>query len=273
MRGLAGGAHRHGRQGRADDGAVGVELHLSLDWGANAGEVGATVQARVGGAASLGWQTLGPRASTWSWTRWHSASSDSTGATLEHAPVRLPRVRLVAVAQRGTAAKERWCGRPRTSGARGERSTATTTDACSARSSTALRPLPACGRAAAGPPSDDAVLVTCVYLVSPRRRGSSSRCSSPRSARRATRARGRSRRSRTATPRGVDLRALPRPPHRLPARLPRRLRLPAGARPGARRAAPARARRAHPVAEGKREACSGWSRRPSRRRPCRSGRE
>lgn len=30
-----------------DDGAVGVELHLALDWGVNAADVGSAVQARV----------------------------------------------------------------------------------------------------------------------------------------------------------------------------------------------------------------------------------
>src|SRR5581483_10771933 len=41
----------------------------------------------------------------------------------------------------------------------------------------------------------------------------------------------------------VDVRALPRPPDDLPARLPRRPRLPAGPLRGARRARPPRARR------------------------------
>jgi uncharacterized alkaline shock family protein YloU len=45
---VGGGRHRHdGVKVVRDDGRVGVELHLSLDWGVNAGVVGAEVQAHV----------------------------------------------------------------------------------------------------------------------------------------------------------------------------------------------------------------------------------
>jgi uncharacterized alkaline shock family protein YloU len=49
VQGLVGSAlHRHeGVKVVRDDGRVGVELHLSLAWGANAATVGAEVQAQV----------------------------------------------------------------------------------------------------------------------------------------------------------------------------------------------------------------------------------
>ncbi len=49
VRGLVGSAlHRHeGVKVSREDGKVGVELHVALDWGAGAGAVGAEVQARV----------------------------------------------------------------------------------------------------------------------------------------------------------------------------------------------------------------------------------
>ena len=49
VHGLVGSAlHRHeGVKVVRDDERLGVELHLSLEWGANAGAVGAAVQTRV----------------------------------------------------------------------------------------------------------------------------------------------------------------------------------------------------------------------------------
>jgi uncharacterized alkaline shock family protein YloU len=49
VHGLVGSAlHRHeGVKVSREEGKVGVELHLSLDWGAAAGAVGAEVQAQV----------------------------------------------------------------------------------------------------------------------------------------------------------------------------------------------------------------------------------
>ena len=49
VHGLVGSAlHRHdGVRVTREDGRVGVELHLALDWGASAPAVGAAVQARV----------------------------------------------------------------------------------------------------------------------------------------------------------------------------------------------------------------------------------
>ena len=127
-----------------------------------------------------------------------------TGATLETAPVRLPRLRLVA--ERAATARPRsesGSSAPRRSGARGGRCTATTTGACSARCSTARRRSsrapPICPPARRRTTPSSSRAPTC----SPTRsRGSSSRSSSRRSARRATRARARSRHSPTAIARG-----------------------------------------------------------------------
>ena len=126
----------------------------------------------------------------------------------------------------------------------------------------------------AGPPSDDSVLVTCVYLVAnalPVGRA----VALPRGDRRSARqGREGARGVRLPLPRGrVGLRALPRPPHRLPARLPRRLRLPDRADGGPRRAGAARARRPR-AGRGRQGArrCCGWSRRRSPRRRCRNAR-
>ena len=50
VHGLVGTHVRHPHEGvkvSREDGKVGVELHLALDWGAGAGAVGAEVQARV----------------------------------------------------------------------------------------------------------------------------------------------------------------------------------------------------------------------------------
>ena len=49
VRGLVGGAlHRpRGVKVAEEDGAVGIELHLSLEWGASVPDVGAAVQRRV----------------------------------------------------------------------------------------------------------------------------------------------------------------------------------------------------------------------------------
>lgn len=49
VHGLVGSAlHRHeGVKVSREDGKVGVEVHVALDWGAGAGTVGAEVQARV----------------------------------------------------------------------------------------------------------------------------------------------------------------------------------------------------------------------------------
>ena len=100
----------------------------------------------------------------------------------------------------------------------------------------------------AGPPSEDAVLVTCSYLLSDTQPwveqslflaaiGEARAC-----------ARG----VRLPLPRVHALaRALPRPPHRLPARLPRGLRLPDRAGVGEDRARAARPRRARPRRGGR----------------------
>ena len=91
-----------------------------------------------------------------------------TGATLERTPTVCHDVHVVAVAHRRPRARTSTAGsrRPRPSSAPGGRSTTTTTAARSARCSTGRRQLfPRAAELPAGPPSDDAVLVTCAYLV------------------------------------------------------------------------------------------------------------
>ena len=91
-----------------------------------------------------------------------------TKLTLETAPSRLPRLRLVAVAReppRGRQGRAGWSA-SRSSSARSGPSTTTATAACSARCSTGRRRSSRAPRSCpAGPPSDDAMLVTCAYLV------------------------------------------------------------------------------------------------------------
>ena len=95
----------------------------------------------------------------------------------------------------------------------------------------------------AGPPSDDAVLVTCAYLTREGLDWVLSPSSSPPSGRRATRVPARSRRSRTAI-RSASLRERASScTERCSPRLPRGVRVQHAARPGARGAMPARARR------------------------------
>ena len=80
---------------------------------------------------------------------------------------------------------------------------------------------------------------------------------------------------RVPLPRGRDrVRAVPRPPDGLPVRLPRRLRVPHGARARARRARPPRARRARPGARGDAPAGVPGAEGGAPRRPrCPSGRD
>ena len=69
------GAHRHeGVKVSRDDGRVGVELHLALAWGANAGAVGAEVQAHVADCLAA-WPTSVPQTVDVIVDEWHSASS------------------------------------------------------------------------------------------------------------------------------------------------------------------------------------------------------
>ena len=134
---------------------------------------------------------------------------------------------------------------PRRSGARGGRSTATTTAACSARCSTgrriSSRAPPTCPP---GPPSDDAVLVTCAYLLTdtqPWVEQSLFLAAIGEARDKGARAlEAFAYRYREGAAAG---RAVPRPPNGLPARLPRRLRLPDAPDVGAHRARPARPRR------------------------------
>ena len=121
----------------------------------------------------------------------------------------------------------------------------------------------------AGPPSDDAVLVTCTYLIGDGAEWVEK--SLLLAAIGESRDQGASALEAFAYryPPGRDGGgALPRPPHGVPARLPRGVRLRDAPRPGARRALPARARRVS--CRSRRvdaRRCCASCRRRSRRRP------
>ena len=67
--------HRHeGVRVSLDDGRVGVELHLALAWGANAGAVGAEVQAHVA-ECLVRMADVHPESVDVVVDEWHSASS------------------------------------------------------------------------------------------------------------------------------------------------------------------------------------------------------
>jgi uncharacterized alkaline shock family protein YloU len=67
--------HRHeGVRVSLDDGRVGVELHLALAWGANAGAVGAEVQAHVA-ECLVRMADVHPESVDVIVDEWHSASS------------------------------------------------------------------------------------------------------------------------------------------------------------------------------------------------------
>jgi uncharacterized alkaline shock family protein YloU len=76
VHGLVGSAlHRHeGVKVTRDDNGVGIELHLSLDWGASAGAVGADVQAHVADCL-VRMTDLDPASVDVVVDEWHSASS------------------------------------------------------------------------------------------------------------------------------------------------------------------------------------------------------
>jgi uncharacterized alkaline shock family protein YloU len=76
VHGLVGGArHRHdGVKVSRDEGRVGIELHLSLDWGANAGTVGAAVQSHVADCL-VRMADVRPDSVDVVVDEWHSASS------------------------------------------------------------------------------------------------------------------------------------------------------------------------------------------------------
>lgn len=72
---VGGGRHRHeGVKVVRDEGRVGVELHLSLVWGANAGKVGAAVQANVADCL-VRMADVKPDSVDVVVDEWHSASS------------------------------------------------------------------------------------------------------------------------------------------------------------------------------------------------------
>ena len=149
-----------------DEGRVGVELHLMLEWGANAGTVGAEVQAHVADCLAR-MADVRPDDRRRRRGRVAQRVFGLTGATLSGRRPSARRASGGSRARAGRRTRSAGSSGPRTTGAPGARSTATTTAACSARSSTAPRSSsrapPSCPP---GPPSDDAVLVTCVYLVS-----------------------------------------------------------------------------------------------------------
>ncbi len=67
--------HRHdGVKVTREDGRVGIELHLALDWGANAGAVGAEVQAHVADCLAR-MADVRPETVDIVVDEWHSASS------------------------------------------------------------------------------------------------------------------------------------------------------------------------------------------------------
>ena len=184
-----------------DEGRVGVELHLVLDWGANAGHGrrrGADARRRLPGAD-------GGRASRDRRRRRGRVAQrvfGLTGATLERAPgVCQTCVWWQSRDGRAAADKERWMERAEDEwGAWGALYHDDDGRLLGSIQYGPVAALPARRRAAR--PALRAT-TPCSSPASTssraRRRGSSSRSSSPRSARRATRARGRSRRSRTAT--------------------------------------------------------------------------
>ena len=267
---------RQGRQGRARRGPGGASsCTSSLDWGAHAGEVGLE-----GAGACRGL----PRADGRRPSRHHRRDRGRvaqrvvglTGATLEHAPVRLPDLRLVAVAQRpdgGEGPLDReGRGRVGRLGRALPRRRRTPARLDPVRPFDALSPAP--------PSFRPAPVRRCgardVRLRRLERDAVGRAVAVPR------RDRGGARQGREGTrgvrvplPRGrVDVRALPRPSHGLPARLPRRLRLPGRCGPrggsscsGSSSAGSCRCSKASGLT------CSAWSRRRSRRRPCRSAPE
>ena len=162
--------------------------------------------------------------------------------------MRPPSARPASGGSRATAGRRPrtagWSG-SRTTGAPGERSTATTTAGCSARSSTAP-PRSSRGGRAAGRPAVRRRGARHVRLRRLERDAVGRAVALPRRDRRgAGQGREGARGVRLPLSGGrVDVRALPRPPHRLPARLPRRLRLQLRPGSGPGRAVAARARRA-----------------------------
>ena len=215
---------------------VAVELHLALEWGASIPAVGARGAARASPTTSSGWPDARPargrrrRRRDRPRPRHDLARRRADRRDARDGAVRLPRLRLVAVA-RAAARSTRTAGsrRPRTEwGAWG---TLYYDDDGRLLGSMQYGPggaLPARGRAAG------------------RARRRTTRCSSPartsstarrpwvhavalprRDRRRAGQGRGALEAFAYRYPEGEsDVRALPRPPDGLPARLPRRLRLP-----------------------------------------------
>ena len=123
-------------------GVVRVELHLAVDWGASIPALGRSVQARVreylGRMADVEPASVDVVVDEIGPPRDAHRRADRRDAA--DRAVRLPRVRLVAVAQRPRASTSgAGSAAPRRSGARGGPSTTTTTAVCSARCSTGRR--------------------------------------------------------------------------------------------------------------------------------------
>ena len=229
---LTDGPRRHrGVRVTETDGTFALEVHLALDWGARAPEIGTAVQRRVAEylvrmaklpsvAVDVVVDDVGrracPRASPGSPAR-RSASAPSVCRD------------CVWWQSRGnkTASKERWIERAEEEW--GEWGTIYLDDDGRAARIDAVRPVAVSSR---GPRTCRPAPRRTTRSSSPARTssgtapsGSRSRCSSRRSASPATGARAPSRRSRTATRRARRRGAVPRPPDGLPARLPRRVRL------------------------------------------------
>ena len=227
---------------------------------------------------SSGWPGPARRRSTWSWTR-SALRRESSGSTASPArrssgAVRLPRVRLVAVPHgrpRGRQAALDREGRDRVRRL-GDALLRRRRPRCSARCSTGRAALPPRGRAAGRPAVRRR---RARHLRVPRRplEPVGAPVALPRrDRRRAGQGRRRAGGLRLPLSRGrVRLRALPRPPHGLPARLPRRLRLLRPCARGPGRARPPGARRARAGARGEAlEGAAGPCGRRSSRSPCRS---
>ena len=161
VRGLAEGARprHHGVKVTENGGVRVVELHLAVDWGASVPTVGGGGADSAWPTISAAWRDLTPRRSTCSSTtsgRRRKAAdvprvAGLSRGTLRLAPLRLPRMRVVAVAGQQDGSKERWIERAEEEC--GEWGTIYYDDdgTCSGRCSTGL---PACsprGRPPGGP--------------------------------------------------------------------------------------------------------------------------
>ena len=150
--------------------AVDLELHLVTEWGAS------ILPSPPGSSARCArtwrrWSTSTCAPSRWSSTTWRPRGDRGRSPHRSHrGPVRRPRAASACGGRRAPAAirasATAGCTTPRTSSARGASSTATRTGVIGLiqygpRAGVRRGPRPS----PAGPPSRDAVLVTCAYLT------------------------------------------------------------------------------------------------------------